>query len=125
MRRYGTRMNIPTIKNTVIQPLPSGLPVDESSLCTWFGQATTGEWLVYYRGFLARDRSPTASQLPRRVQAELSRVARRALALAEAGLARLAQRKLGPDDYEYQIIVGPRVPIDGDVLVRVLAAELG
>jgi hypothetical protein len=104
---------------------PNRLPVDDIGLCTWFGQATIGQGLVYHRGLLARDRSPTASPLPRRDQAELSRIARRALALAEAGLARLIQRRLGPDDYEYQIIVGPRGPIEGDALVRVLAADLG
>jgi hypothetical protein len=104
---------------------PNRLPIDEMALCAWFGQATIRQGLVYHRGFLARDRSPTASQLSRRDQVALSRVARRALALAEAGLARLAQRKLGPDDYEYQIIVGARVPVGGDALTRVLAAELG
>ncbi len=121
MRRHGTRM---TSLSEVTTQQPNALPVDETGLCTWLGRATTGERLIYYRGFLARDRSSAASQLHRRDQAELSRVARRALALAEAGLARLAQRRLGPDDYEYQIIVGPRVPIGGDALVRVLSAEL-
>ena len=121
MRRHGTRM---TSLSEIATQLPNGLPLDETGLCTWVGQATTGEWLIYYRGSLARDRSPTASQLPRRDRAELARVARRALALAEAGLASLVQRRLGPDDYEYQIVVGPRVPVGGDALVRVLAAEL-
>ena len=125
MRRRDARMDTPRIKNTVAPPPTLGLPVDETGLCAWFGQAATGEWLIYYRGFLARDRSPAASLLHRRDQAELSRVARRALALADAGLASLAQRRLGTDDYEYQIIVGPRVPVRGDALVRVLAAELG
>jgi hypothetical protein len=55
---------------------------------------------------------------------KLSRVARRALVIAEAGLARLTQRRLGPDDYEYKIIVRPRPPVGGDALARVLAAEL-
>lgn len=99
------------------------LQVDDSDLCTWFGQAATGDTLVYYRGCLARDRSPTASQLPRRDRSELARVARRAMALTEAGLATLAQRRLGPDDYQYQIIVRPRPPITGNLAARVLAAE--
>jgi hypothetical protein len=104
---------------------PNRLPIDEMALCAWFGQATIRQGLVYHRGFLARDRSTTASRLPRRDQVELSRVARRALALAEAGLARLAQTRRGPDDYEYRIIVGPRARLDGDALLRVLAAEIG
>jgi hypothetical protein len=100
------------------------LSLDERNLCKWFGEAAINDRLVYYKGYLARDRSPTASQLSRRDQVELSRVARRALALAEAGLARLAQRRLGPDNYEYQIIVRPRPPLGGDALLRVLASEL-
>ena len=118
-------MDTPGIKhNIVMQTSPKRLQVDDSGLCNWFGQAGTSDTLVYYRGCLARDRSPTASQLPRRDRAELARVARRALVLAEAGLARLAQRRLGPHDYEYQIIVRPRRPVGGNVLARVLAAEL-
>ena len=103
---------------------PNGLPIDEIGLCAWFGQATIGEGLVYHRGFLARDRSPTASQLPPRDRAHLGRVARRALAITEAGLAILAQRRLGPEDYEYQIIVRPRPPVGGNALARLLATEL-
>jgi hypothetical protein len=125
MRVRDTKDGYPAVKNTVAQPPTTRLPVDETGLCAWFGQATTGGWLIYHRGFLARDRSPAASQLHRRDQAELSRVARRALALAQAGLASLAQRRLGPDDYEYQISAGTRVPISGGALVRVLADELG
>ena len=100
-------MDTPGIKHNIVM-------VDDSGLCNWFGQAGTSDTLVYYRGCLARDRSPTASQLPRRDRAELARVARRARGLAEAGLARLAQRRLGPHDYEYQIIVRPRRPVGGN-----------
>ena len=117
-------MDIWQIEHSITSAPPDALPVSENKLCAWFGEARVGEKLVYHLGYLACDRSPTASRLPRRDQAELSRVARRALALAEAGLARLAQRRLGPDHYEYQIIVGPRVPVGGDALDRVLAAEL-
>jgi hypothetical protein len=97
--------------------------VTESELCAWFGQGGIGDTLTYHRGSLTYDRSPTASRLPRREQAELTRVARRARALAEAGLAELVQLRHGPDDYEYKIIIRPRLPCSGNALQRVLAGE--
>jgi hypothetical protein len=100
------------------------LRVNEQELCAWFGRAASGESLIYHRGSLARDRSRTATQLAPTDQAELSRVARRALELAEAGLAELTQRRLGADDYEYRITVKPRPPREGNALLQVLAAEL-
>jgi hypothetical protein len=106
------------------QPQSGSLWIDEPGLCTWFGQACTGDTLVYHCGSLAHDRSPTASRLPPRDQAELARVARRALALAEAGSAALVQRRLGVDRYEYWIIVRPRLRRGSDDwrLVNELAA---
>jgi hypothetical protein len=98
--------------------------VSETELCAWVGQASIGDTLTYHRGSLAHDRSRTTSRLPRREQAELTRVARRALALADAGRARLVQRRHGPQDYEYKIVIRRRPPRDGDALLHILAAEL-
>ena len=101
------------------------LPITEIELCAWLGEAGTGDSLIYHRGSLANDRSPTASGLPPHKQMELARVARRVLAMAEAGLVEVVQRRHGPDDYEYWIRVRPRRLHVGSVLQRVLAAELG
>ena len=49
-----------TLSDIVTRPPPDGLRLDERGLCNWFGQAGTGDSLVYYRGCLSRDRSPTA-----------------------------------------------------------------
>jgi hypothetical protein len=106
------------------RPRSGSLRIDEPALCAWFGRACTGDSLVYHCGSLAHDRSPTASRLAPRDQAELARVARRALALAEAGSAALVQRRLGVDRYEYWIIVRPRLQRGSDDwrLVNELAA---
>jgi hypothetical protein len=113
-------MKIIFIQTATIRPR-----VTESELCTWFGQGGIGDTLTYHRGSLVHDRSPTTSGLQRREHAELARVARRARALADAGLARLVQQRHGPEDYEYKIIIRPRLPCDGHALLQVLAAELG
>ena len=107
---------------TAIAPPPRC--ISEIELCAWLGQAGIGDTLVYHRGSLAHDRSLTTSRLSRVAQEELARVARRALAVAEAGQAELAQRRFGPDDYEYRITIRPRPRNDGSVLLRVIAAEL-
>jgi hypothetical protein len=104
---------------STIPPVPSDvLLVSERDLCTWFGQACTGDTLVYHRGSLAHDRSRTAGRLPPREIAELSRVAARALALAESGLAELAQRRFGSGEYEYRITVRPRPRDDRSALAN-------
>jgi hypothetical protein len=99
--------------------------ISEIELCEWLGQAGTGDTLVYHRGSLAHDRSQSTSRLSRQDRNELAKVASRALAVAEAGLADLAQRRFGPGRYEYMIIVRPRPRANGGLLVRVLATELG
>jgi hypothetical protein len=112
--------------DSIMQAPSISLPVTEINLCAWFGQAGTGDMRTYHRGSLAHDRSPTASRLPRQDQIELTKVASRVLALAEAGLAELTQRRLGSDDYEYWITVRPRPrSSDANSLLAVLASEMG
>jgi hypothetical protein len=98
------------------------LQVSEYQLCAWFGQAGIGDTLTYHRGCLAHDRSPATSHLSQRDRAELACVARRALALAKFGLAELTQRRLGPDFYEYLIVVKARPCSHRDMPAKGLAA---
>jgi hypothetical protein len=111
------------IPSAALPGLSELLLVCEWDLCTWLGQAGTGDTLVYHRGSLAHDRSRTASRLPPWEVAELSRVAARALALAEAGLAQLAQRRFGPGEYEYRITVRPRRSSDKSALANLSRSE--
>ena len=91
-------------------PIPNApsAPLTEAALCAWLGAAAPGERLAYHRGFLARDTSPLTQLLPDAERRALLRLASRAWALAEAGLAHLVQRRHGEEDYSYLIVARPR-----------------
>ncbi|WP_135470949.1 hypothetical protein [Crenalkalicoccus roseus] len=95
--------------DTRIPDTPTGAaPLSEAALCAWLGAAAPGERLAYHRGFLARDLSPLTQLLPDAERLALLRLANRAWALAEAGLAHLLQRRHGYEDYEYLLVARPR-----------------
>ena len=68
----------------------------------------------YHRGFLAVDLDPGNGRLTERERAELRRVSRRAMLLAEDGLAHLLQRRNGPDDFSYLLVARSR-PLPGSL----------
>ena len=61
--------------------------------------------ILYHRGFLALDRDPDRSRLPERDRAELGRVARRAFDAWRDGTADLVQKRHGPNDFSYFLMV--------------------
>jgi len=91
-----------------ISPTTPPLPLTEAELCGWLGSALPGERLVYHRGHLALDGSPSARRLGERERAALLRLAGRARGLAEQGLAHLVQERHGPDDYSYILVARPK-----------------
>ncbi|WP_188311933.1 hypothetical protein [Salinarimonas soli] len=84
------------------------LPLTEMELCSWLGSALPGERLVYHRGHLALDCSPTTARLSEQERSALQRLARRALQLADKGLVCLLQQRHGPDDYSYILVACPK-----------------
>jgi hypothetical protein len=84
------------------------LPIDETDLCGWIGQAAPGEILEYHRGFLALDTTSPGTHLPERKRVELVRLARRAWWASEHKLIHLVQRRHGPDDYSYLAVARPK-----------------
>jgi len=95
--------------DTCIPDTPNGAaPLSEAALCAWLGAAAPGERLAYHRGFLARETSPLTQLLPDAERLALLRLANRAWALAEAGLAHLVQRRHGEEDYSYLIVARRR-----------------
>lgn len=94
----------------VTPPRKTRLMLTEVELCGWLGQAEPGDTLEYYRGFLAVDTVLHGCRLSERDRIELGQIARRALWASERGLAHLLQRRHGPDDYSYYIIVRPKRP---------------
>ena len=87
---------------------PSVSPLKEEALCAWFGAATAGDRIEYWRGYLAIDASAVASKLELDDRRQLWRVAARAFRLAEQGKAHLVQRRHGAGDYSYLLVVRPR-----------------
>jgi hypothetical protein len=82
--------------------------LNEPALCAWFGTASPGDRIEYWRGFLAIDAGASQSSLQPEDRRRLGRVAARAFRLAEQGKAHLVQRRHGPNDYSYLLIVRPQ-----------------
>jgi hypothetical protein len=66
----------------------------------WLANATPGDRITYFRGFLAMDRG-ACSRLGKETGEELDRVAAALMTMAEAGRLHLVQRRNGPNDYTY------------------------
>jgi len=84
------------------------LVLDENTLCDRLADAAAGDAITYHIGMLARDRDKVATKLPPERRDELELVARRALAMAEAGLCHLLQRRMETECFAYILVVRPR-----------------
>jgi hypothetical protein len=80
----------------------------ENGLCDRFTDAKPGEAITYHIGMLARDRDKVATTLPPERRDDLELVARRAWAMAEAGLCHLLQRRMHTECFAYVLIVRSR-----------------
>lgn len=89
-------------------PLAVDLPSDASALAAWFAAASPGDRIVYWRGHLAEDLWQQGSHLPDGERHALAEVAGCAWRLSERGLAHLAQRRRGEDEFDYILEVRPR-----------------
>ena len=67
----------------------------------WMVQATPGDQLQYYRGFLVLDTFSLSDRLCDSQRVELARLAACAFRAAESGLVHLVQKKLGPYAFAY------------------------
>ncbi len=89
----------------------------EKALMAFIDVAFPGDVFEYYRGFLAVDRDQGVSKLSERERAAASKVARRAALAAEAGLVHLLQRRLGPGEFSYIVVMRPRRSAAGAVVL--------
>ena len=85
-----------------------GAALSENGLCDRFADAKPDEAITYHIGMLARDRDRLTTALAPEQRDALELVARRAWAMAEAGLCHLVQRRLGTERFAYVLIVRPR-----------------
>lgn len=84
------------------------LPPTTTVLAAWFAAASPGDRIVYWRGHLAEDLWQPGSSLSDHERQALAEVASYAWRLSERGLAHLAQRRRGEDDFDYLLEVRPR-----------------
>ena len=75
--------------------------VDENGLVDQLVDAKPGDRIVYYRGHLAYDRTPSAHVLDAASRLIVPVVANRVMALAEKGAVLPVQKRIGPSDYLY------------------------
>ena len=97
----------------------------ENGLCDRYADASPGDAIVYHIGLLARDRDKVASELSPERREDLEAVARRVLAMAEAGLGHLVQRRVAEGRCAYLLVVRPRPLSARSAAGYVLADPLG
>ena len=90
----------------------------EEDLCAWVSLAEPGEAIEYHRGFLCIDRCGADRFGAPIDAASLTRLANRALALAEAGFVHLIQQRIEAETFSYLAIARPRP--DGVVLTSAI-----
>ena len=69
----------------------------------WFTKARIGDALIYCTGYLARDRGESGTAIDKKNRV-LGKVADRAKLAAESGSARLFQRRVEAEIYDYLIV---------------------
>ena len=92
----------------------------EAALCAWVGQASAGDRLVYFQGYLAIDTGPDSTFGTPAERKALRLVANRAWQLAQDGAVHLLQRRDGPGEYAYIVVVRRRPRTGGGALGMVL-----
>lgn len=82
-------------------------PVDEAAFTAWLQRAEAGERLTYWRGHLAIDASPLASQLLSEDCIRLQGVSDLAWRMAQKGWLHLLQHRHGAHDFSYVAVRRP------------------
>ena len=76
-------------------------PLEERGLCDWIATASTGDSIVYHRGYLLVDRSETLSKLVPSDRKRINQLARRAWIACELGLVHLFTQRINEAEYRY------------------------
>lgn len=107
---------------TTISKFPTTrLLLSEAEFCAWLGQASPGERIEYFRGFLVVDTARDSSTLPEPERKELVRLGRRAWWAYEKGLVHLVQRRHGAGCFSYLAIARARPKAEQAALLGKLA----
>ena len=76
----------------------------------WSANARPGDWILYHRGFLARNRILDVSHSDQSERKRLARIADHALALVGQGQLDRLQERLGKSDYAYWAVARVQMP---------------
>lgn len=113
----------PTSAVHVAQDALCGVGITGIAFCAWVSQATDGEALVYYRGFLAVDMETELGHLSLKERHALRALADAAFRAAQQGLVHLVQVRMATDRFAYLAIARPKAPErKSNSLARLLAA---
>jgi hypothetical protein len=93
--------------------------IDSAAFTAWLLRAEPGERLTYWRGYLAIDASPLASQLSGEERLRLQEVSDLAWRMAQKGWIHLVQQRHGASDFSYVAVARPRE----QVMARSVMAE--
>jgi hypothetical protein len=93
--------------------------IDSAAFTAWLLRAEPGERLTYWRGYLAVDASPLASQLSGEERLRLEGVSDLAWRMAQKGWVHLLQQRHGAGDFSYVAVLRPQA----QVLARSVTAE--
>lgn len=79
--------------------------ISADDMHTWLAKSAPGATMCYHRGYLPTDRRPHFSYIkPSKDMLRINRCAAEMLALSDAGLVTLAQRRNGEFSYDYLAI---------------------
>ncbi|WP_379917830.1 hypothetical protein [Lacimonas salitolerans] len=85
-----------------------GSEMSDVAFCAWVSQATEGEALVYYRGFLAVDTETELGGLSVKERRALRALGDAAFRAAQQSLVHLVQMRLATDRFAYLAIARPK-----------------
>ena len=103
--------------------MPDHRPMTAIEFCAWVSQATPGERLEYYRGFLIVDAFPPSGWPPSAFQQALIQLRSHTFRAAELGLVHLIQRRLGEELFSYVAIARPQARHAEDALSTLLLEQ--
>jgi hypothetical protein len=93
--------------------------IDSAAFTAWLLRAEPGERLTYWRGYLAVDASPLASQLSGEERLRLQEVSDLAWRMAQKGWIHLVQQRHGASDFSYVAVARRREQVNA----RAVTAE--
>ncbi len=98
-----------TSARTVTTSAPARM-MNDVDLCVWVADAKPGDRLVYYTGYLSRDRLPHSEGYDERMRRKLGELGNAAWALGDENWLHLVQRRVSYGCWDYIVVRKAEVP---------------